>query len=110
MDSQEQYHILAESFAQRYRRGELEDGIILDVREPEEWEADHLDGAVLIPLHHLPYRLDELDRDKTIYVLCAHGIRSIYAVNFLLSRGFRRVVNVDDGLVAVRLYLDADAG
>ncbi|MBN2909713.1 rhodanese-like domain-containing protein [Polycladomyces sp. WAk] len=109
MDSQEQYHISPKVFARQYRRGELGDGIILDVREPEEWEADHLDGAILIPLHHLPNRLHELDRDKTVYVLCAHGIRSIYAANFLLNQGFRRVVNVDDGLAAVRLYLDADA-
>ncbi|MDN4594189.1 rhodanese-like domain-containing protein [Polycladomyces subterraneus] len=108
MDSQEQYHISPEMFARRYRKGEL-DGIILDVREPEEWEVDHLDGAVLIPLQHLPHRLHELERDQKVYVLCAHGIRSIYAANFLLSQGFRRVVNVDDGMAAVRLYLDADA-
>jgi rhodanese-related sulfurtransferase len=106
MTQQEKYHISAEEFAKKYQNGELADAQVIDVREPEEWEIYHLKGSKLIPLGDLPSRLGEIDRNKKAYLLCAHGIRSIHAANYLLHQGIEDVVNVDGGLAEVVLYLD----
>jgi rhodanese-related sulfurtransferase len=106
MNAKEIKHISAQEFAKKYKLGELEKEQCVDVREPEEWEIYHLDQFKLIPLGDLPNSLDDLDREKPIYLLCAHGVRSLYAANFLLRQGFLLVVNVDGGLAEVSLYLD----
>lgn len=63
--------------------------LLLDVREPHEFAQDHIEGAVNIPLSQLRERLSELPRDREIWVTCAVGQRSYYAVRFLLQHGFR---------------------
>lgn len=98
--------ISADTFAEKYTQGELEDAVLLDVREREEWEVYHLEGSLLMPLGSLPYEWDKLDTEQRIYVFCAHGIRSLHATQFLYERGCRRVVNVEGGLARVALYLD----
>ncbi|MFC4078123.1 rhodanese-like domain-containing protein [Salinithrix halophila] len=103
---EEKHCISAKAFAEKYRKGQLEDVVLLDVREEEEWRVYRLNEAVLIPLQTIPYRLDRLERDKKTYVLCAHGVRSAHAVHFLYRLGFTQVVNVDGGLAEVSLYLD----
>ncbi len=49
---------------------------MLDVRQPEEWEAGHIPGAVLIPLAELPKRLNEVPADQTVVVVCRSGNRA----------------------------------
>jgi rhodanese-related sulfurtransferase len=61
-----------------------------------------------MPLGSLPERLTEIDPNKTIYLLCAHGVRSLHAANFLLQQGYADVVNVDGGLAEVLLYLEQE--
>ncbi|PYI54971.1 rhodanese-like domain-containing protein [Paenibacillus flagellatus] len=78
-----------------------EDEMIVDVREPHEWEYYHLDEAVLLPMNAIPGRLDELPSDKTLYVVCAHGVRSEMVSRYLAERGYDRVVNVTGGMAAV---------
>ncbi len=70
-----------------------EDIFILDVREPNEYEICNLTRH-LIPLNTLPSRIHELDSNKEIVVYCHTGIRSAYAVNFLLQHGFNNVKNL----------------
>ncbi|GAB3269525.1 rhodanese-like domain-containing protein [Kineosporia babensis] len=74
---------------------------ILDVREPDEWEAGHVDGAVHIPLMELPARTGELPEgpDGQVYVICRSGGRSARAVAWLGQNGFD-AVNVDGGMGA----------
>ena len=62
--------------------------LLLDVREPEEFEAARIAGATLIPLGELPGRLAELPKDKPLIVLCHHGVRSAHAVHHLKAAGF----------------------
>ena len=78
-----------------------DDDVILDVREPDEWEAGHAPGAVHIPLGELPSRLDELpDTDQaTLAVTCRGGGRSSRAVAWLSQQGFE-VANLDGGMKA----------
>lgn len=77
----------------------MDDIFLLDVREEYEFQQRHIDGH-LIPLNSLPDRIDELPRDKKIVVMCAKGIRSWHACQFLQSHHFD-VVNLEGGLSAI---------
>jgi rhodanese-related sulfurtransferase len=76
---------------------------IVDVREPNEWEAGHIGHARLVPLASVPDRVGEFDGDPT-YVVCRSGGRSGRACEYLGAEG-RNVVNVAGGMLAW-----ADAG
>lgn len=107
MKKQDDFHISAREFAKKYKAEELEENsIIIDVRESYEWDMIHLTKSRRISLGVLPDHLHELNPNETIYLLCAHGIRSIHAANFLLKCGFVDVKNVDGGIAEVALYLE----
>ncbi|MEU9043225.1 MULTISPECIES: rhodanese-like domain-containing protein [unclassified Kitasatospora] len=74
------------------------DAVLLDVREQDEWDAGHVDGALHIPLGQVIGRLDELP-DGKLYVLCRVGGRSAQVVQYLVQQG-RDAVNVDGGMYA----------
>ena len=73
---------------------------LLDVRQPGEYESEHLPGAKLIPLPELAGRLAELDADKPTMVYCAIGGRSRVAAQVLAAKGFREVLNLSGGIKA----------
>jgi rhodanese-related sulfurtransferase len=77
-----------------------EDFLLLDVRQPAEYEIASLPGAVLIPLGELSGRLSELEpyRDKRIVVHCHHGGRSMNAVRGLRQLGFSGAQNLAGGI------------
>ena len=68
--------------------------VVLDVRRRLEWEAGHIEGAVHIPLHDLPGRLDEVPPGE-VWVHCRTGYRSTVAASLLAARG-RDVIGIDD--------------
>ena len=72
---------------------------LLDVREPDEWEAGHAPTAVHIPLGELPGRVGELPTDRTVAVTCRSGGRSSRATAYLRSLGVD-AVNLDGGMQA----------
>lgn len=80
------------------------DPLVLDVRTAGEWEANHLPGALHIPLPELPDRLSEMRREKPLAVLCGSGYRSAIAASLLQAGGFAHVRNVTGGMGA---YLEA---
>jgi rhodanese-related sulfurtransferase len=86
--------------ALRERMDSGEPFILLDVREPFEFEIARIDGANLIPLGDLPRRWRELDREKETFVYCHSGMRSAQAAEFLRSAGLARVANVAGGIDA----------
>ena len=61
---------------------------LLDVREADEWQAGRAPGARHIPLQDLPQRLDVLDRDRTVLVICRSGRRSDSDTAYLRQAGF----------------------
>lgn len=73
--------------------------LVLDVREPFEFQHANI-GGTLIPLGQLEGRLDAIDKNQEIAVLCHHGIRSARAVEFMLRSGFRHVKNITGGIDA----------
>jgi molybdopterin/thiamine biosynthesis adenylyltransferase/rhodanese-related sulfurtransferase len=90
--------------SERVKRG---DGfVLLDVREPWEFEAASLPGAVLIPLSTLPAEVNALDMDREYIVYCHHGMRSAMAANWLKSRGFEHVHNMTGGIDAWSVNVD----
>ncbi|MGH1493163.1 MAG: rhodanese-like domain-containing protein [Acidimicrobiales bacterium] len=76
-----------------------DDGQLIDVREPHEVAGGTLPGAVNIPLGELPTRVDELDRNRRVVLLCKVGGRSAHAAEYLTSLGFDDVVNLAGGIL-----------
>ena len=76
---------------------------VLDVRQPDEYEAGHVPGAVLIPLDQLGARQDELPADRELLVICRSGGRSAAAVEALAAAGYD-AVNIAGGTMA---WIDA---
>lgn len=72
---------------------------LIDVREPAEYAEAHVPGAVLIPMGQLPSRLEEVPRDRTVYVICRSGNRSGAMGPLLDAHGFDSV-NVLGGTAA----------
>ncbi len=72
--------------------------LLLDVREPWEFEHCHITGATLMPLSDLPSRVHELGRDLPVVTICHHGMRSYYAAEFLLNQGYSPVLNLAGGI------------
>ena len=70
---------------------------ILDVREVDEFQAGHIDGALNAPLSTLENGFEQLDASKRYYVICQGGMRSERACQFLETKGFD-VVNVEGGM------------
>jgi len=73
------------------------DGMILDVRGPQEYEQWHIPGAVNIPLGKLRSRVDTLPRDTPVYVYCKVGFRSYLAYRVLRQRGLKSVATLAGG-------------
>ena len=74
-----------DTFAAAYEDG----AVVLDVRNPDEYEGAHVPGAVLVPLPELPARMDEVPNADPLYVICAVGGRSLTAAKALAEKGFR---------------------
>jgi len=80
---------------------------LLDVREPHEFQYARIGKSVSIPLNQIPQRLDELDSQKDIVVICHHGMRSQQAADYLVHCGFEKVSNLRGGIDAWSLECDS---
>jgi hydroxyacylglutathione hydrolase len=74
--------------------------ILLDVREPEEYRAGHIPGALNLPQAELASRLDEIPRDRPLLVICQAGGRSLRSAQFLRQAGYSQVTAVLGGTSA----------
>jgi len=95
--AQSPYDIPAEELARLRKEGA--NFVLLDVREPNEYEICNL-GGKLIPLKTLPGRLGELDKKSHVVVHCRSGARSAKAVELLRGSGFENAWNVEGGILA----------
>jgi rhodanese-related sulfurtransferase len=80
--------------------------VLLDVRELVELSLATFPGAVHIAMPDIPARLNELDRNAEIVVLCHHGTRSETVAAFMAANGFSSVRNVDGGIDAYSRRID----
>jgi rhodanese-related sulfurtransferase len=77
---------------------EMPDGVVvLDVREADEWESGHIEGAVHIPLREIPTRFADVPGGRQVLVVCKSGGRSAQATMFLRGQGVE-AVNLADGM------------
>lgn len=74
--------------------------LLLDVREPWEYERCHIAGAVSLPMNGVPAKLGALDAAREVVVICHHGVRSFHVARFLEHNGFANVINLTGGVDA----------
>jgi molybdopterin/thiamine biosynthesis adenylyltransferase/rhodanese-related sulfurtransferase len=74
--------------------------LLLDVREPHEYQICSIPTSKLIPLGDLPKRVNELDPNTDIIAHCKSGVRSAKAIDFLRQSGFKKVRNMKGGILA----------
>lgn len=91
--------ISAEEFSKLY---EANKDYVFDVRREGEFVAEHVDGAKNTQLDYLNTYLSEFPKDKTFYLHCAGGYRSVIAASILKSRGIHNVVDVAGGYKAIK--------
>lgn len=80
--------------------------VLLDVREPWEFQTCRIEGSVPIPMNSIPARLQELDDETPIVCICHHGARSMSVAAFLERNGFSQVINLTGGVHAWALQVD----
>jgi rhodanese-related sulfurtransferase len=82
--------------------------LLLDVREPREYDTAHIDGSTLIPMNEIPGRAhQELDEESPILVLCHHGARSLSVAAWLRQQGFDKAQSVSGGIDAWSRQIDS---
>lgn len=79
-----------------------EEGTVLDVRTPEEWAEGTIPNAVKMNYHddNFEMQVEELDKEKPVFVYCKKGGRSSSAADILEEKGFKKVYNLDGGISA----------
>lgn len=81
--------------------------LLLDVREPWEFDTAHIEGSTLMPMGDVPRRaFQEFDEEQPIYVLCHHGARSLSVTVWLRNQGFEKAQSVSGGIDAWSRQID----
>ena len=78
------------------------DVVVVDVREPIEWDTGYVPGAILVSLGQLVDELDRIPRDRELVVICEAGVRSATGASILLKEGFTMVSHAPLGTAGVR--------
>ena len=103
---------LAHVFANADEAGaKLASAVLLDVREPWEFEIARIERSVNIPMSTLVARIDEVralrtSPDTPMVVICHHGIRSMQCARYLASQGIERLINLTGGIDAWSTQID----
>lgn len=82
--------------------------VVLDVREPWEYDTARIAGSLHIPMMTVPGRLDELDPAAPTAVVCHHGVRSLQVALFLEQAGFQTLYNLRGGIDAWSREVDPE--
>ena len=91
--------VSANEFADAVRKGNVN---IIDVRKEGEYISEHVDGAVNLPLDNINSSMAVLDKNKTYYVHCAGGYRSMIFNSVLKARGFDKLIDISGGFKAIQ--------
>ena len=82
--------------SEKLARGE--EIVLVDVREPYEWNAGHIESAQHIPMAQIQKRIDEIPRDRDVVMICRSGSRSAHVQHHLQQLGYTRVMNLVGGM------------
>ncbi len=102
----DKHFISAVEFVELYEKGALDQAQIIDVREFYEWQMYHLDEAVHIPMNIIPEKQQEISKEKPVYLVCAHGVRSGHVMNYLIQQGLSNVINVEGGMAEISYLIE----
>jgi hydroxyacylglutathione hydrolase len=91
--------ISAQALSEQYQQAPLP---IFDIRKISEFQSEHLEAAINIPLNDLEQQLDRLPKDQAFVVHCAGGYRSMIAASLLKKKGFHNFVDVIGGFAAIK--------
>ena len=72
--------------------------VLLDVREPWEFDYCRIEGSELIPMGQIHLHLEDIDHTAEVVVICHHGIRSRQVAYYLETQGFENVINLEGGV------------
>ncbi len=89
------------SLMERVEKGEC---VLIDVRNPEEYRAERIEGARNVPVDSIRRDLSELDREMPLLIYCKIGKRCLKAVDQLNEMGFHDITVLDGGIEALRSY------
>ena len=76
--------------------------LILDVRKKSEYDSEHIINALNTPLDFINESMQQIDKNKTYYVHCAGGYRSMIFASIMKARGFDNLIDVDGGFAAIK--------
>jgi rhodanese-related sulfurtransferase len=93
-------HITPAELAAWFEDRDREQPMVLDVREPWEFERARIAGAALVPMREVAGRLGEIDAARPIVAICHHGGRSLQVAMFLEKNGYNNVHNLAGGVDA----------
>jgi rhodanese-related sulfurtransferase len=82
--------------------------LLLDVRQPWEYEICRIENSQLIPMSQIPAAVEELDKERETVVICHHGIRSRSVGRYLEQAGFRNIINLSGGVAQWASTVDKD--
>ena len=82
--------------------------LLIDVREPWEFDICRIDGSVNIPMGEIMQQLDQIDTADETVVICHHGIRSRQVIHFLEQQSVDNLINLDGGVDAWAREVDPD--
>ncbi len=85
---------------------EREPPLLLDVREPWEYQTCRIESSLLMPMASVPARQEELDPERPVVCICHHGARSMQVAAFLERAGFEQVINLTGGIHGWALQVD----
>ncbi len=100
------HHLSAPELAAWLADDKREQPLLLDVREPWEYETCRINGSQLMPMQSVPARQQELDPEQPVVCICHHGARSMQVAAFLERAGFENVTNLTGGIHAWALQVD----
>lgn len=80
--------------------------LIIDVREPWEYNVCRIEPSKLIPMGQIPNHMDSFDPEQELVIICHHGIRSLQVCRFLEHHGFTKLYNVYGGIAAWAKEID----
>jgi glyoxylase-like metal-dependent hydrolase (beta-lactamase superfamily II)/rhodanese-related sulfurtransferase len=88
----------ANEFSDRFKNTKP---LVIDVRKPGEYQAEHIENAINVPLDYLNMHLAEIPKEGEVYLHCAGGYRSMIAASILKARGWDNIIDVSGGFKAI---------
>jgi len=104
-------HVSAQEFIPLLEKVEKGECVLLDVRNPEEYRNERIEGSMNVPVDTIKIGLDDIDRDTPLLVYCKIGKRCLRAVDQLNEMGFHDIRILDGGIEAWKAHnLKVDRG